>query len=217
MLRSAHDRFEALAGAVALGEATPAERAELQLHATGCTSCREDSALAANFATTVDAARSAEAWRPDIGESVFARIRSSRANRFRVTVAALGWVVALSIVLDVTFTTGAGLRLYDALQPAVREDVAAAQRVSARQSAPASVRLASQPVLRTATARAPRFVATTRVRRPFRPAAAVQGLAAPTHLPAASSDIPDVLAGLELDGRRTSARSVAALSTNSQP
>ena len=38
----AHDRFESLAGAVALGEATESERVEFVAHAQTCALCRDD-------------------------------------------------------------------------------------------------------------------------------------------------------------------------------
>jgi len=210
-LRNAHDRFEVLIGALALGEATPAEQAELERHAAVCASCREDSALAPRLLSVVEGARSAEMWRPASDDRILARIHNSRANRFRVTVAALGWVVALSIVFDVAFTTGIGPRLYDALHPTGPATVAAGEFVSTA-SLPAPKALQRSP-----SVVAPKLRAAPGLHRVSALVVAVKHHAVPARSPAVTSEIPDVLAGLELDGKRTSARSVAALSTNSQP
>jgi predicted anti-sigma-YlaC factor YlaD len=101
-----HDRFEALAGALALGEATPQERVVFKNHASECRTCRDDAIGITRVSEIMAAAREHESWRPSIGGALMTRIRDERLRRSRLTLRALGWSVALSIALDAAFVSG---------------------------------------------------------------------------------------------------------------
>jgi hypothetical protein len=114
----AHDRFEALAGALALGEATPAERAQFADHARICALCAEDAeALPATLAF-VDAARRSERWQPSLSGELDERLRSRRETRSRRTFATLGLGIVASLALNVLFVSGVAGRALDALRVA---------------------------------------------------------------------------------------------------
>lgn len=103
---NAHDRFEALAGAVVLGEASEAESAAFSAHAEGCAACRADVAGGAVVTAIVARERAAERWRPSIESAVLERIAKSRQKKHRRTVGAFGWAIAFSIVVNVAFASG---------------------------------------------------------------------------------------------------------------
>ncbi len=105
-----HDAFEALAGAVMLGEATEAERARFDAHAATCEECRSDVACAPVLVRAVTQARRTETWRPSIANLVLDRIRGTRKSRFRFTVGVLGWAVAISIVFNLALASGLSMR-----------------------------------------------------------------------------------------------------------
>jgi hypothetical protein len=116
-----HDRFESLAGAMALGEATIEERAAFAAHAAGCALCRQDvieDAAGTSPLAAVGIARDDETWRPAVDRAVVARIREGSAKRSRLTVGALGWGAALSIAVNVAFITGINGQLENILHPA---------------------------------------------------------------------------------------------------
>ncbi len=116
-----HDRFESLAGALALGEATDDERAAFAAHAANCALCRQDLDLAASSSplASLGAARDAETWRPTVDRALVARIRDQSAKRWRFTVGALGWGAALSIAINVAFVSGLTAEMQNALHPAI--------------------------------------------------------------------------------------------------
>ncbi len=202
---SGHDRFEALAGAIALGEATPAERESFAAHAAGCTDCRADFAAAVALAAAFEEARASERWRPAVGDAVARRIRETRRARENVMTAVLGWCVALALVVDGAFATGVAGRLGHAFD--ARRDTASVA-AAARPAAPSAARAVTHP----APARAQRAAAAP-ARVPFRVAARAHP-AAPARAAGAAAEapIPDVLAGLELSGNaHPAARNVAVL------
>jgi hypothetical protein len=205
---SDHARFEALAGAVMLGEATDAERERFAEHAACCAACRDDAEAMPAFRRTVERARDAETWRPSVDDAVGRRIRASQRSRFGVTIGALGWAVALSIVLNVAFVSGLSGHIHDAFENG--EEAASnvpAMRIELEQKAP--VRVTVAPVVRVAAA-APRMR-----RRPHllaaAPARAARADTATADVPGAyesdprasleaeAATVPDVLAGLGLD------------------
>lgn len=86
-----HDRIEAIAGAIALGEASDHERREYREHISSCAPCLH--ALGGEHeidrvASTVAAARDAEVWEPQLRDVVATRAR--RRSR------ALGWGTGLA-------------------------------------------------------------------------------------------------------------------------
>ncbi len=101
-----HGGFEALAGALALGEATRDERARFEAHASECAICCDDVPALTRLREVVGAARDGESWRPAIGSRLMSRIRDERLRRSRLTLRALGWSVAFSIALDAAFVSG---------------------------------------------------------------------------------------------------------------
>jgi len=114
----AHDAFESLAGALALGEATERERAAFAAHAATCALCREAGRESSAALAAIAAARDAERWRPSLEDAVLRRIGEANARRQRFTVAALGWALACSIVLEAAFTSGFAGRLATAFRDA---------------------------------------------------------------------------------------------------
>ena len=102
-----HVRFETLAGAIALGEATEEEQAEWAAHAAVCVRCRDHGAgeLIA-VRNRIVAEREAETWRPSLRSGLMTRIRDERLRRSRVTLRVLCWSVAVSIALDAGFVSG---------------------------------------------------------------------------------------------------------------
>lgn len=101
-----HDRFEALAGAVMLGEADASERAEFDAHASACDACRADAGYGLATTSSIARACDAETWRPSIAEPVRERMASGRTKRHRRTLGAFGWAIALSLVANVAFASG---------------------------------------------------------------------------------------------------------------
>ncbi len=115
---SEHVRYDALLGALALGETTAAERQELAAHARGCAACAVDLEDAPRMLTAFAAARNAETWRPAYGDPLVAKLRERRVRRARLTVVALGWAAAFSIALNATFASGLGERVLERLRAA---------------------------------------------------------------------------------------------------
>ncbi len=102
----AHDCFDALAGAVMLGEANAAERAAFDAHRRQCACCGAEAAFAAATTAALERVRDAETWRPSVVSAVLERIAKTRVRRERRTVGAFGWAIALSIVVNVAFANG---------------------------------------------------------------------------------------------------------------
>lgn len=142
-----HARYEALAGALLLGEATDSERAEYAAHAAQCAACPGllecDTTVTAHLAR----ARDAETWRPALAEGLLARIRERHARRWRFAVGAVSYGAAFVVVLNVAvvsgFTDRVGRALWNrsyATLPAVRlapsVDASSLLFASTRKSAP---------------------------------------------------------------------------------
>jgi hypothetical protein len=192
-----HGRFEALAGAILLDEATAADRAEFALHAESCAVCRED---AAAFTTplrgSVEAVAQSETWRPSMTDEILERIHERHTKRTRFTITTIGYAVVASIVLNVAFVSGFGGRAIDALRITPRIAYSATQpiRIEHRPKVALVVNGVSALV-------GPRRAALAAVaRKNIRPASQA----------AASDDIgpPDVFDGLRAD--ESGARNVAA-------
>lgn len=102
-----HDVFEALSGAVMLGEATPAEVAAFDAHAIACATCRTDADSGVRAIASMARARAEETWRPSVTGLVLERIARTRVRGARRTIGAFGWAIALSLVANVAFASGA--------------------------------------------------------------------------------------------------------------
>lgn len=103
-----HDRIEAIAGAIALGEASDEERCEYREHIATCAPCLQ--ALGGEHelervASTVTLARDAEVWEPQLRDVVAARMaRRSRVLRWGTGVA--GFALAASFGIHALFAAG---------------------------------------------------------------------------------------------------------------
>ena len=124
---SAHARYEVLAGALLLNEATPAERAEFGLHAAACASCAASYAGAAAASIALHEAHAAESWRPYLRDAVMERIERHRAWRLRLTVNGLALAAGLVFALHVGVVTGLGARAVDLMRVAGSTVVAVVQ------------------------------------------------------------------------------------------
>jgi hypothetical protein len=196
-----HDAFEALAGAVMLGEATEAERARFDAHAATCDECRADVACAPVLVRAVTQARRTETWRPSIANLILDRIRGTRKSRFRFTVGALGWAVAISIVFNFALASGLSMRFGSTPADDASSNVAA-MTLDLESPAPHAV----QPTAiehhraRVVIARhhAHSQQSTTIAERVS--AAKAEAAAEAAAANAASDDVNHVLAGIDLDG-----------------
>jgi len=191
-----HDRYEALAGAMLLGEASAADRAEFAVHAESCAVCREDAvASAMPIRELVESAAESETWRPSMTGDVVARIRERHTKRTRFAITTIGYAVAASIALNVAFVSGFGGRALDALRVAPGITYSPTQRIT----------LEHRPKVAPVAAAAPAPVGPRRT--------ALAGLGHKnTHAALQSAAVdeaasPDVFAGLATAGKP--ARSVA--------
>lgn len=102
-------RAEVLAGAVALGEATDAERDEYRRHLTSCSRCVTTLGGERDIErvmSVVAQARDAETWQPDLRSALVARYRQ-RANHWRWGVS--GVVAALVASIGIHAFLAAGI------------------------------------------------------------------------------------------------------------
>ena len=203
---SAHDRFESLAGAVALGEASPQERAAFDVHASTCEVCRDDAASGAFVVARVADAHRSETWRPS--QPIVERIRSRRSGRARFTLGALGWAVAGSLVLNVALAGGLGARLAGAFQ---------SQPAAPAQVASSAITLDAPHVLVVAprawrAARSTVAVAPEHAHAVARKAYVAKAYAK-SKVPKIPTldDVPDLLAGLDLYGTGSIGHHVAVV------
>jgi TonB family protein len=101
-----HDRIEAIAGAIALNEATDEERREYREHIASCAQCLEafgGEHLIERVASTVACAREAEVWAPEIGDVVATRTRRrSRVLRYGAGFAGVAVAAAFGIHIATT-------------------------------------------------------------------------------------------------------------------
>jgi TonB family protein len=121
-----HDRIEAIAGAIALGEASDDERRQYREHIATCAKCLN--ALGGEheierIASTVVSARETEIWQPDLRDVVAGRTqRRNHALQFGFSVG--GVAVALSIGVHAIVASHATPLSMQAAQP-VPQTVAA--------------------------------------------------------------------------------------------
>jgi hypothetical protein len=188
-----HDRYEALAGAILLDEATAADRAEFALHAETCAVCREDAnAFATPIREIVGSAAESETWRPSMCDDIVARIGERHTKRTRFAITTIGYAVAASIALNIAFVSGFGGRALDAMRVTPQYSYSPTQRITLEHR-PKVVPVAAAPA-----PVGPRRSALAGLGRTSR---ADSGHAAIDKAP------PDIFAGLAMDG--SPARSVA--------
>ncbi len=115
-----HAAYEALAGAVALGEASDAERAELAAHCATCTRCSDDAdALRTQVVTAVAVAREMETWRPQVRDGVARRIEGDRVRSTERTASMLVGGIVLSLALNAALASGLAQRAGHAIEPVI--------------------------------------------------------------------------------------------------
>ncbi len=109
MKPSVHDRIEAIAGAIALGEASDEERRLYREHIASCSPCLRSlggECEIERVACTVASARDTELWQPDLRDVVGAKLRRrSRALAW----AAKGLGVAAAACAGIYFTHAGGV------------------------------------------------------------------------------------------------------------
>lgn len=149
MIDRSHERIEALAGAIALGEATEDERRTYREHIASCSRClgefggeREIERVAA----TVAQARESEVWQPELGDVVLHRTRKRR-RAFSFGASVLGTALCVSFGLHALLASGiAHLTPALAQHPVVFD--AGTTRIVLEQSAPAPVAKPAPPARR---------------------------------------------------------------------
>ena len=103
-----HKRAEVLAGAIALGEATDAERIEYRSHLASCGECLRRLGGEHELQRTsgiVAAARSTEIWEPDLRSAV-ARAMTTRKRWTRWGLSVLGICFAISFFIHILVVSG---------------------------------------------------------------------------------------------------------------
>ncbi|MDP9111033.1 MAG: hypothetical protein M3M96_05330, partial [Candidatus Eremiobacteraeota bacterium] len=103
-----HERAEVLAGAIALDEATEAERIEYRGHIASCGDCLQrfgGEHELARTAKVIDEARAAEIWEPDL-RSTIARTITTRKHWARFGLSALGVCFAVVFFIRILVASG---------------------------------------------------------------------------------------------------------------
>jgi TonB family protein len=148
---SLHDRIEAIAGAIALGEATDEERREYREHIAKCRRCL--SALGGEreierVASTVVAARESEIWQPPVKDLIAMRTqRRHRTFAYGMTLAA--FVIAVSLAGQVLASRNvskplAPLQATVAVAPTARTASAGTKTISPPKAVPLQRRMIVQ-------------------------------------------------------------------------
>jgi TonB family protein len=94
-----HDRIEAIAGAIALNEASDEERREYREHIASCAECLQTfggECEIERVAATVSSARESELWQPQIGDAI-AKGEQRRSRALRWAVSAFGVVLVAGL------------------------------------------------------------------------------------------------------------------------
>jgi TonB family protein len=143
-----HERIEALAGAIALGEATDEERNEYREHIASCAEClnalggeREIERVAAS----VHDARESEVWQPDLRDVVAARTQRS-ARRLRLGFGVAGLCLAVSLGVHALGAAGAARLAPSAGAPVVINAGSTRIVLEQRTASAAAVKPAPAPV-----------------------------------------------------------------------
>ncbi|HLI97942.1 MAG TPA: TonB family protein [Candidatus Baltobacteraceae bacterium] len=137
MKNSMHDRIEAIAGAIALGEASDQERHEYREHIATCAPCLHaygGEREIERVISTVASARDSEVWAPQIGDVVATRLKR-RARKLRWGFGTLGVAIAASLGLHALVAAGVGPIGHSSASPVVIN--AGITRIVLEQNAPA--------------------------------------------------------------------------------
>lgn len=133
-----HDRIEAIAGAIALGEASDEERREYREHIAACMACLR--ALGGEceierVASTVGFARDAEVWEPALGDVVATRMRR-RTRGLRWGFSVFGVALAVSFGAHALLAASIGSAAHAPASPVVIDAGATRIVLEQRASAP---------------------------------------------------------------------------------
>ena len=143
-----HDRIDAIAGAIALGEATDAERHEYREHLASCRHCLRESGgehEIERVASIVTFARESETWSPDLRNVVGSRMQR-RARKLQYGLGLAGLCVALSLgVHAVVFGNMSPLKFAEQ-RPVVFDAGATRIVLEQRANANAPKQVAQQPL-----------------------------------------------------------------------
>lgn len=223
-----HDRVEAIAGAIALGEASDEERLEYREHISACVQCLH--ALGGEHelervAATVVSARDEEVWQPEIGDVVAARSKR-RSRMLRWSTSLFGIALAASFGIHTLVAASVPRVVSVAAPPAARDNVAVTRVVldqdsnaAPKQSAPAPapqrrlvvthniVQIARAPVT-------PAVVAPAVTKAEIKPQAIAAITVHPAAQPAQTSSVPEWRRGGG-NGEDTTWRTVARTTTTS--
>lgn len=107
-MKGNHDRVEAIAGAIALGEATDEERREYREHLVACSSCLQSLGgehEIERVAARISSARDSEVWQPALGDVVRRRL-TARARYFRYAFSAVGACIVVALGLRIASING---------------------------------------------------------------------------------------------------------------
>jgi anti-sigma factor RsiW len=199
-----HARYEALAGALVLGEATDAERTEFARHARTCAACAADAEELPATAAALRAARDEERWQAPVAAALGARLAATRERSGRRTFGTLGLAIAGSVALNVAFAGGYAGRWLDGLRVTAPPDAPVVATRLTLDVRPRRAREAPRSAL-AHTARS--AVQVTHVDRLAAPAGAHP--ANPRRPATPAQPQPDVFAGIALGGDERAASIVA--------
>ena len=145
MNANVHDRIEAIAGAIALNEASDEERREYREHIASCAPCLRElggECEIERVASTVGAARDTEVWQPALGDVVANRMRR-RSRSLRWSAGVFGIALAGSFGIHALLAAGIPPVAQAPASQAAADDNASATRVVLEQrSAPAPKQVA---------------------------------------------------------------------------
>ena len=119
-MNATHDRIEAIAGAIALGEATDNERNEYREHIATCARCLNafgGEREIERVVETVGAARESEMWEPALGDVVRTRL-TQRARTFRYVFSTLAACLVVALGVRIAVANGA-LHVFHSSNPVV--------------------------------------------------------------------------------------------------
>lgn len=138
-MKHTHEKFEALGGAIALGEADEAQRAEYAAHAARCPLC--DAQIGERgraVASLFDRAAASETWRPFVRDEVVARIERRRTGSVRSVATLLGAGVVATVGLNLVLAL-APIHNVPALTSFPKNETAISASGESLAAAPASV------------------------------------------------------------------------------
>jgi hypothetical protein len=196
-MKRAHDRYEALAGAMVLGEATFAEREAFEAHAAQCAQCAEDLSSFVPLRDAVAAASTGEVWRPSVSDQVYRSVQATKVLQRRRIVSTFAYAIAASVALNIAFISGFAGRALDTLRSLPEYTYSPVGTITLEHRVPKIASIATAQSEPRARHSKPRALA-----RPDRLAPNLS----------ASDGVPDVFSGIAVLENGSGERSVAAAS-----